>query len=112
MHSNKMPSWLVVLLTVVGVVFLGPPALVMAFVALGLLLSLGVAALKVALVALAVAGVVLVLRALFGRPRTGVVRREPEVDSLEVMAARLEAEEAERRAALDRQLDEALRSAR
>ena len=45
-----------------------------------------------------------VLRAMFGNKSAPRLERSAPVDSLEVMAARLEAEELERREALDRQL--------
>ncbi len=111
MTSNRMPGWLVGLLAVVGVAILGPPVLVLLFVALGLVLKVGVVALKVSLIALGVAAVVFVLRAMFGnKPSARLARSSP--DSLEAMAARLEAEELARRAALDRELAEAMQSPR
>lgn len=112
MTSNKMPGWLVGLLAVVGVAILGPPVLVLLFIALGLVLKVGVVALKVSLLVLAVAAVVFVLRAMFGNKAAPRLERSREVDSLEAMAARLEAEELERREALDRQLAEAMQSQR
>ncbi|MDP3498808.1 MAG: hypothetical protein Q8S33_00690 [Myxococcales bacterium] len=112
MTSNRMPGWLVGLLAVVGVAILGPPVLVMLFVALGLVLKVGVVALKVSVLVLAVAAVVFVLRAMFGNKSAPRLERSAPVDSLEAMAARLEAEELERREALDRQLAEAMQSQR
>lgn len=111
MTSNRMPGWLVAVLTVVGVVFLGPPALVLLLVALGLALKVSVIALKVCLVALAVAAVVFVVRALFGgRPAPVIPERRAE--SIEEMAERIEADERRQREALDRQLAEALQGTR
>lgn len=110
MNSNKMPGWLVVLLAVVGVAILGPPALVLLMVALGAALAVSVAALKVGLVLLAVAAVVVVLRALFGKPQ-GRVERVRSGESLDDIAARMEAEELLRREALDRELARALNQA-
>jgi thiol:disulfide interchange protein len=107
-----MPGWLVGLLAVVGVAILGPPVLVLLFVALGLVLKVGVVALKVSVLVLAVAAVVFVLRAMFGSTPTRQLERSPSNDSIEAMAARLEAEELERREALDRQLAEAMQSPR
>ena len=112
MTSNTMPRWLVGLLAVVGVAILGPPVLVLLFVALGLVLKVGVVALKVSLLVLAVAAVVFVLRAMFGSKSAPRLERSREVESLEAMAARIEAEELERREALDRQLAEAMQSPR
>lgn len=110
MTSNRLPGWLVVLLTVVGVVFLGPPALVLLLVAVALALKVSVIALKVCVVALAVAAVVFVIRALFGsKPAPQAL---PRGESIEEMAARLEADERRQREALDRQLAEALEGTR
>ncbi len=107
MNSNTMPRWLVALLTVLGVAILGPPALALLLVALGLAFGVGVALLKVSLVALAIAAVVMLVRAMFGHGSTA-----PRPDSLEVMASKLEREEQARRAALDRQLAEAVQRTR
>lgn len=111
MNSNKMPGWLVVLLSVLGVAILGPPALVLVFLVLGLALSVGVALLKVSLVALGVAAIVFVLRAMFGSKSPSRLPVSSGVESIDAIAARMEAEEAERRHELDRQLAE-MQSAR
>jgi membrane protein implicated in regulation of membrane protease activity len=112
MNSNKMPGWLVVLLSVLGVAILGPPALVLVFLVLGVALSVGVALLKVSLVALGVAAIVFVLRAMFGsKSPSRLPAASSGVESIDAIAARLEAEEAERRHELDRQLAE-MQSAR
>lgn len=108
MTSNTMPRWVVGLLAVVGVVVLGPPALVLLIVALGLLLKAGVIALKVGFVVLAIAAIAFVVRALFGGKPASLPRRD--VESIDEIAARLEAREAEQRRALDRQLAEALQN--
>lgn len=111
MTSNRMPGWLVGLLTVVGVAILGPPVLVLLFVALGLVLKVGVVALKVSVVALGVAAIAFILRAMFGnKPAPRLTRSSP--DSLETMAARIEADELLRREALDRELAQAMQSPR
>lgn len=106
MNANKMPGWLVLLLSVLAVAVVGPPALVLVLIALGAALAVGVALLKVSLVAIAVAAVVLVVRALFGLGRPSGLPVRDQNESLEVLAARIEAEERERRADLDRQLEE------
>lgn len=111
MNANKMPGWLVVLLSVLGVAILGPPALVLVLIALGAALAVGVALLKVSLVALAVAAVVMLVRAIFGKGRPTGLPVQEKGESLEVLASRIEAEERERRADLDRQLEE-MQSAR
>ena len=109
MNSNKMPGWLVVLLSVLGVAILGPPALVLVFLGA---LSLGVALLKVSLGALGVAAIVFVLRAMFGsKSPSRLPAASTGVESIDAIAARIEAEEAERRHELDRQLAE-MQSAR
>ena len=100
-----MPAWWVVVLSVLGVAILGPPALVLVFLALGVALSVGVALLKVGLVALGVAAIVFGVRAMFGTRRPARVSASSG-ESIESIGARLEAEEAERRHALDRQLAE------
>jgi len=111
MNSNKMPGWLVVILSVLGVAILGPPALVLVFLILGVALSVGVALLKLSLVALGVAAVVFVLRAMFGNKSPATLPASSGGESIDAIAARLEAEEAERRFELDRQLAE-MQSAR
>ncbi|MBL8919495.1 MAG: hypothetical protein JNJ54_11580 [Myxococcaceae bacterium] len=112
MASKRMPTWLVVVLTVLGVVFLGPPALVLLAVALGVLLKASVLALKVGAVVLVIAAVVALVRALFGASTPARVPTQPRVESIEEMAERLAADERRQREALDRQLAEALNSAR
>lgn len=111
MKSDKMPGWLAVLLAVLGVAILGPPALVLVMIALGVALSVGFALLKVSLVALGVAAVVMLLRAMFGGRSTQPRRVSPGSESLEDIASRLEAEELVRREQLDRELA-AMQSAR
>ena len=112
MNADKMPGWLVVLLSVLAVAVLGPPALVLVLIALGAALAVGVALLKVSLVALAVVAVVMVVRALFGNRRRRGLPVAEQRESIESIASRMEAEERERRADLDRQLAEALQVSR
>lgn len=108
MNSDKMPGWLVVLLTVLGVVILGPPAFVLLMIALGVALSVGVALLKVSVVALGIAAIVMVLRAMFGHRTPEPRRMQAAGESIDDIASRLEAEERVRREHLDRELAEAL----
>lgn len=110
MSSNQMPRWLVGVLSVLAVAVLGPPALGLVFLALGVAFSLGVALLKVSLIGLGVAAVVFVLRAMFGGPSAAKRPASAGGESIETIAARLEAEEAERRLELDRQLAEMQRT--
>lgn len=105
MNATKMPAWWVVVLSVLGLAILGPPALVLVFLALGVALSVGIALLKVSLVALGIAAIVFVVRAMFGKGSPARVSPSSG-ESIESIGARLEAEEAERRQALDRQLAE------
>jgi membrane protein implicated in regulation of membrane protease activity len=111
MNSNKMPGWLVVLLSILGVAILGPPAFVLLMIALGVAFSLGVALLKVSVVALGIAAIVMLLRAMFGKS-TPTPRRMPagSGESIESIAARMEEEERVRRENLDRELADALSS--
>ena len=113
-NSNKTPGWLVVLLSILGVAILGPPALVLLMIALGVALSVGIALLKVSVVALGIAAIVMVIRAIFGgRPSSAMPRRVSSGDeSIESIAARIEADERVRRDALDRELAEAMRGQR
>ncbi|MDX2010200.1 MAG: hypothetical protein SFW67_08425 [Myxococcaceae bacterium] len=104
MTSNALPRWLVAVLALVGAVVLGPPVLALLLVAFAFLLKLGVLALKIGVIALGLAAVVVVLRALFGRP-SPAPRQQP---SIEELAERLEAQELAQRRDLDRQLAEAL----
>jgi membrane protein implicated in regulation of membrane protease activity len=110
MNSNKTPGWLVVLLSILGVAILGPPAFVLIMIALGVAFSVGVALLKVSVVALGIAAIVMLLRAMFGNstPTPRMPARSGE--SIESIAARMEEEERVRRENLDRELEQALSS--
>ena len=66
MKRNGMPTWLAVLLTLVGVVVLGPPVLGLLAGLIGLTIGLAAVALKLGVIVLAVFLVVSVARALFG----------------------------------------------
>lgn len=110
MRSNSMPGWVKGLLAVLGLAVLGPPALILLIVALALTLKLSVAVLKVVLVVGVIGLVVAGLRAVFGKEKPApALKRETSIDEL---AARLEAEEAERRAALDLELARSLAQTR
>ena len=110
MNSNKTPGWLVVLLSILGVAILGPPAFVLIMIALGVAFSVGLALLKVSVVALGIAAVVMLLRAMFGKstPTPRMPARSGE--SIESIAARMEEDERVRREHLDRELEQALSS--
>jgi hypothetical protein len=113
MHSNDMPTWLKVLLAVVAVVVLGPPALALLAWALALTFALGVLAVKVAVVVALVLGAIALFKAIFGgSPRQTLVAPPPTRSSgIEDLEAQVAAEERARRAALDRELEAALQKA-
>lgn len=111
MTSNSMPGWVKGLLAVLGVAVLGPPALILLIVALALTLKLSVAVLKVVFVVGLIAVVVAGLRALFGSSKPQP-RSLPRESSIEEIAARMEAEELQRRAALDLELERSLSQTR
>ena len=110
MNSNKTPGWLVVLLSILGVAILGPPAFVLLMIALGVAFSVGVALLKVSVVALGIAAVVMLLRAMFGKSTPTPRMAASSGESIESIAARMEEEERVRRENLDRELEQALSS--
>lgn len=66
MKRDGLPQWLVVLMVLVGLVFLGPPALGLLAGLLGLAIGLTAIALKVGVIVLGVYALLLVMRALFG----------------------------------------------
>ena len=107
---DKMPGWLVVLLSILGVAILGPPAFVLVMIALGVAFSVGVALLKVSVVALGIAAIVMLLRAMFGKGTPTPRRVQAASDSIDAIASRLEEEERVRREHLDRELADALSS--
>ena len=77
MRRNGLPQWLVVLMVLAGLVFLGPPALVILAGLLGLTFGLLAIGLKFGIIALGVYAAILVLRALFG---TSTTRSVPMID--------------------------------
>lgn len=117
MRTTSQPNWARLLLVLVGLVVLGPPALALLATTLGMAIAVGAVALKVGAALLIIWAFVSLVRGMFGassRPQaTAVPEAQPGVDTvedLETMGARLEREERERREALDRQLAEAIRS--
>lgn len=111
-RSSAMPRWLTVLLALVAIIFLGPPVLGLLAGVLGLAIGLTAVALKVGVVMLFVAVLLAMGRALFGSKAPAPLPPVPRVDTLATVEARLDEEEAQRRAALDRELEAAVRSAR
>lgn len=111
MNSNKMPGWLVLMLALVAVVVLGPPALGILLGAVGVAIALAAVLLKVGLVVLVIYAFFALLRAVFGRSATPTASLPPHADGLETIGAQLDMDERARRAALDRELEVALRQA-
>jgi hypothetical protein len=111
-RSSGMPRWLALLVGLVAVVFLGPPALAILAGAMGLAIGLTAVALKLGVVVLFIAMLVAMGRALFGGRARAPAPLAPRADILESVEARFDAEEAQRRAALDCELEAALRNAR
>ncbi len=68
MKRNGLPQWLVVLMVLAGLIFLGPPALGLLAGLIGVAIGLTAIALKFGIIALGVYAVVLVIRAIFGGP--------------------------------------------
>jgi len=80
MKRSGLPQWLVVLMVLVGLIFLGPPALGLLAGLLGVAIGLTAIALKFGIIALGVYAVVLVLRALFGGPSRAPATALPSID--------------------------------
>ena len=82
-NRNEFPQWAKVLLALVAIVVLGPPALAVVAVALGITIALAAAVLKYALVAAGIFAMFLVIRALFSGPerkRVGMPIPAPPID--------------------------------
>lgn len=108
MNQGKMPGWLVVLLALAAVVFLGPPLLVLVLGAFGVALALGGVALKVGVVVLAVYGLVMLLRGA-SAPGAGRTTLSPAGGApLSAPSATDEKEKQETLAALDLELERAI----
>lgn len=74
MKRSGLPQWLVVLMVLTGLIFLGPPALGLLAGLIGVAIGLTAIALKLGIIALGVYAVVLVIRAIFSGP-SGAPRR-------------------------------------
>lgn len=93
MRRDGLPQWLTVLLVLVAVVVLGPPALVLVAAVIGLTIGIAAMLLKFGVVALAIFAVFALLRAVFGSsPTTRPVPDRPIERSHEEALARDEAE--------------------
>lgn len=104
MRNSGLPKWAVVLLVMVGLVVLGPPALVMLAVLIGVSFGLLALGLKFAVIGLAIFAAYALLKALFGReqrPRVMPVSRGSEIEYSH--AESLARDQAEKRA-LDEEL--------
>ena len=102
MKRSGLPQWLVVLMVLAGLIFLGPPALGLLAGLIGVAIGLTAIALKFGIIALGVYAVVLVLRAIFGGPsraprrtltpidhEAGLVRDDEEKRALDAELARV-----------------------
>lgn len=110
MRKNPLPGWLTVLLVLVGLVVLGPPALALLAAAIGITIALAAVALKVGVVVLVVLAFVALMKAVFGKSEAKLAP-PPQRPGIETISAAIEREERERTAALDRELEAAIRHA-
>jgi len=110
MNSRRMPTWLTVLLIVFALAVLGPLALPFVLAAVAVAVSLSAVLIKVGVFALAVYLLVALFRGLRAPRRQTVPRPPPARASLAMVELRLEDEERARRAALDRELESAVRA--
>ncbi len=112
MNAQSMPRWLMVLLGIVALFVLGPPLLAVLFGAVGLLIGLTGALLKLGVVALVGYGAWRLLRALFGGDapvqRLPVATATGTSSQIDDLAFSLEREERARKAELDRELERAV----
>ncbi len=100
MRRDGLPQWLTVLLVLVGVVVLGPPALVLVAAVIGLSIGIAAALLKFGVVALGVFALFALLRAMFGsspatRPVPDLALERSHEDALARDEAELRALDAE-----------------
>lgn len=85
MNRNGLPQWLLVLLTLVGLVVLGPPVLGLLAGLIGLTIGLAAIALKLGVIAFVIFAIVSVFRALFGgRTPRGLPVRTSSLESLDL----------------------------
>jgi membrane protein implicated in regulation of membrane protease activity len=78
MNRNEKPQWLMVLLVLAALIFLGPPALALLAGVVGVAIGLAAISLKLGVIALGVYAVVLLFRALFGKERATTPRIDHE----------------------------------
>lgn len=112
MTDKRLPQWLLVVLTLVGIVVLGPPALGLLLGLIGLTIGLAAVALKLALWVAAAFVVVAIVRALFGSSRRSGAERVRVPASLESLDQEYDARRAAEKAALDAELERSLAAQR
>lgn len=110
MKQERMPRWLLIVLVVACVVFLGPPLLALLVGALGLALAFGGVALKLGLIVLAAYGLAMLLRGGSTSAARASALSPAGGASLADFAEEREREDRERLAALDRELEQAIQA--
>ena len=101
MRRSGMPQWLVVLMVLAGLIFLGPPALGLLAGLIGITIGLVAVAIKFGVIALGIYAAVLLLKALFGGPERRPVA-PPSIESIHEAALARDEEEMRR---LDAELE-------
>ena len=109
-RKSGLPTWLKVILGVVGVVVLGPPALALLLAATGIAFSVTAGALKLAVIGLGVYALVLLVQAVFGKA-SGDSREDRLAHALNKNVAQVDRMDEERRA-LDQEWERAVADAR
>jgi hypothetical protein len=84
-RNNGFPRFVLVLMVLAGLIFLGPPALGLLAGLIGLTIGLLAIALKVGVIALGVYAAVLLIKALFGGPEPRRALAAPVVPVMPVM---------------------------
>jgi hypothetical protein len=108
-RQTGLPKWLTILLVVVGVVVLGPPALALLLAALGIAFSVTAGVLKLGVIALIVYAAVMLIQAVFGK--SSARSASPRLDTLAHNIEAADRMDAERRA-LDEELARAVAATR
>jgi hypothetical protein len=78
MNRTEKPQWLMVLLMLAALIFLGPPALALLAGVVGVAIGLVAISLKLGVVVLGVYALVLLFRAVFGKERAATPRIDHE----------------------------------
>lgn len=95
MKRSGMPQWLVVVMVLAGLIFLGPPALGILAGLIGITIGLVAVTIKFGVIALGIYAVVLLLKAIFGGPEKKRVAL-PSIDSYHEEALARDEEEMRR----------------